>query len=284
MNPGEKYDKDIPKRLQNDTIFAEKVTLSRKCSVVYVITTDKRLFEVRARAIASEVLLVLNAADTSNHHNPIVNNSRLFNDTPYDMDTSPVIDFHRPSTVSIRIFRANDGTKRKLFILVQLDRTLIVVERRSVDGCDGNGLLVVHSRYEEFRQLDLVENTQRPGSCAVRIDLDDRDDPIVTDFLDGSVRRAGSCSLEDNFTCFDEVLKMLREQTAERKAQLESSRLTVSEVFNGLNERMKMVPPLLRSSNPEEKVPLVRYGEVWQKIHNDRLLIGVPLYNCTYKR
>lgn len=286
MNPGEKYEKDIPKRLQNDTIFAEKVFLSRQCSVVFVITADKRLFEVRARAILSEVPLVLSSTDTANHHNSVVNNSRLFNDTPYDMDTSPVIDFHGPGTIRIKLFRANDGAKRKLFILVQLDRTLIVVERRFADACDGTGLLVVHSRFEAFRQLDLVESTRRPGSCAVRIDLDDRDDPIVTDFLDGGTvsRAGGSSSLEDNFTCFDEVLKMLREQTAERKAELETSRLTVSEVFNGLNERMKMVPPLLRSSNPEEKVPLVRYGEVWKKIHNDRLLIGVPLYNCTYKR
>ncbi|XP_050074245.1 uncharacterized protein LOC126561918 [Anopheles maculipalpis] len=285
MNIGEKYEKDIPKRLQNDTIFAEKVTLTRQCSAVYVITAEKRLFEVRARSILSEVPLVASSTATKNYNDPIVNNSRLFNDTPYDMDTSPVIDYHQPRTIRIKLFRANDGTKRKLFILVQLDRTLVVVERRVVDGCDGNALLVVHSRFEEFRQLELVENSQRPGSCAVRIDLEDREDPIVTDFLNGGTfGRAGSSSLEDNFTCFDEVLKMLREQTAERKAQLETSRLTVSEIFNGLNERMKMVPPLLRSSNPEEKIPLVRYGDVWKKIHNDRLLIGVPLYNCTYKR
>ncbi|XP_052893558.1 uncharacterized protein LOC128301225 [Anopheles moucheti] len=284
MNLGEKYEKDIPKRLQNDSIFVEKVAINRQRSVVYVITTDKRLFEVRERAILCQVPLVVNAADEE-HHPPHINNSRLFNDTPCEMEyTSTVMDCHRPCNININIFRANDGTKRKLFILVQLDRSLVVVERRNIDSCEGNGLLVIHSRFAEFRQLAYVENPQRAGSCSVRIELDDRDVPIVTDFLDGCYGRAGSSALEDNFTCFDEVLKILREQTAERKSQLEMARLTVSEIFNGMNERMKMVPPLLRSSNPEEKVPLVRYGELWQKIHNDRLLIGVPLYNCTYKR
>uniref|UniRef100_A0A182LSC9 Uncharacterized protein n=1 Tax=Anopheles culicifacies TaxID=139723 RepID=A0A182LSC9_9DIPT len=284
MNLTEKYEKDIPRRLQNDAIFVDKVALTRHYSVVYVITTDKRLFEVRERGIMGEVPLVLNTAHTG-HHDPIITNRGLFNETQYDMDTSAVVESDRPNNVSIKLFRANDGTKRKLFILVQLDRTLIVVERRCWDGYHGNGLLVIHSRFEYFRQLAFVENSQRTGSCTVRIELDDRDEPILTDFLDGPIGRpAGSSALEDNFTCFDEVLKMLREQTAERKSQLEVARLTVSEVFNGMNERLKMVPPLLRSSNPEEKVPLVRYGALWKKIHNDRLLIGVPLYNCTYKR
>ncbi|XP_041772852.1 uncharacterized protein LOC121594045 [Anopheles merus] len=290
MNPGEKYEQDIPKRLQNDAIFAEKVSLTRRCAVVYVVTSDQRLFEVRQRAILCQVPLTVSRTEQGRQH-PIVNNSRLFNDTPYEMETSPVFDCHEspPSTVNVTLFRANDGTKRKLFILVQLDRTLVVVERRTTtDGCDDNGQLVVHSRYEDFRQLCFVENVHRPGSGAVRIELEDRDGPIVTDFQDtpsGFVGRVGAGpSLEDNFTCFDEVLKMLRDQTTERKAQLATAQLTVCEVFHGMNERMKTVPPLLRSSIAEEKVPLVRYGEVWQKIHNDRLLIGVPVYNCTYRR
>uniref|UniRef100_A0A182UMV4 Uncharacterized protein n=1 Tax=Anopheles merus TaxID=30066 RepID=A0A182UMV4_ANOME len=285
MNPGEKYEQDIPKRLQNDAIFAEKVSLTRRCAVVYVVTSDQRLFEVRQRAILCQVPLTISRTEQGRQH-PIVNNSRLFNDTPYEMETSPVFDCHEspPSTVNVTLFRANDGTKRKLFILVQLDRTLVVVERRTTtDGCDDNGQLVVHSRYEDFRQLCFVENVHRPGSGAVRIELEDRDGPIVTDFQDtpsGFVGRVGAGpSLEDNFTCFDEVLKMLRDQTTERKAQLATAQLTVCEVFHGMNERMKTVPPLLRSSIAEEKVPLVRYGEVWQKIHNDRLLIGVPVYN-----
>uniref|UniRef100_A0A182NIC1 Uncharacterized protein n=1 Tax=Anopheles dirus TaxID=7168 RepID=A0A182NIC1_9DIPT len=188
-----------------------------------------------------------------------------------------------PRNTALTIYRANDGTKRKLFLLVQLDRTLVVVERRPGDGCDGSGSLCVHTRFEEFRQHCFVENALRTGRCVVQIEVDDREEPIVTDFMDVSVGRPLS-SLEDNFTCFDEVLKTLRDQTAERRAQLETCRLTVGEVFNGMNERMKMVPALLRSSNAEEKVPLVRYGALWMKVHNDQLLIGVPLYNCTYKR
>uniref|UniRef100_A0A182PMK0 TAFH domain-containing protein n=1 Tax=Anopheles epiroticus TaxID=199890 RepID=A0A182PMK0_9DIPT len=273
-----------------------KMFLTRHRAVVYVVTTDQELFEVEQRAILCQVPLVVSAASGVSdkgrrQNNPIINNSRLFNDTPYEMDTSPVFDCHEPPiTVSITAFRANDGTKRKLFLLVQLDRTLIVVERRNVDGGnDGSALLAVHSRYEDFRQFSMVENVQRTGSCAVRIELDEGDDPIVTDFLDTpyggrGTGKSNARSLEDNFTCFDEVLKLLRDQTAERKAQLETGRLTVCEVFSGMNERMKTVPPLLRSSNPEEKVPLVRYGEMWQRIHNDRLLIGAKRNGCWLER
>uniref|UniRef100_A0A182Q434 Uncharacterized protein n=1 Tax=Anopheles farauti TaxID=69004 RepID=A0A182Q434_9DIPT len=285
MNLGEKYEKDIPKRLQNELIFADKVAISRHTSVVYVITQDLRLLEVRERAIFSHVSLAGAAVEPAEQR-MMINNSRLFNDTPYEVDSSvavmdctTIVPLHKELT----IFRANDGTKRKLFLLVQLDRTLVVVERRAGDGCDGNGSLHVHTRFEEFRQLSFVENVLRAGSCAVQIEVDDREEPIVTDFLDTSFRRSSLPSLEDNFTGFDEVLKTLHDQTAERKAQLEMFRLTVGEVFNEMNERMKTVPALLRSSNVEEKIPLVRYGEVWKKVHNDQLLIGVPLYNGTYK-
>ncbi|XP_053674470.1 uncharacterized protein LOC128724774 [Anopheles nili] len=283
MASAEYYENDVPKRLQNDVIFAGKVQLSRLTPAIFVITSDLRLFEVWRKAILSSVSLGSNRFDAGQRS---FQNFHLFNDTQYEMDT-PVaeIESTRPNNISLRIFRANDGAKRKVFILVQLDRTLIAVERRNVHVGDSNGYLVIHSRYEEFRQLTFVENIHRPGSCVVHIHVDDRNEPIVTDFLDDSpVARSGIPSLEDNFTCFDEVLKSLRNQTAERRAQLEMSKLTVSKVFNGMNESMKTIPALLRSSNAEEKYPLVRYGAIWKKIHNERLLIGVPLYNCSYKR
>uniref|UniRef100_A0A182IV27 Uncharacterized protein n=1 Tax=Anopheles atroparvus TaxID=41427 RepID=A0A182IV27_ANOAO len=234
MNPGSKYEQDIPKRLQSDVIFAEKVSLDRCTAVVYVVTRDIQLFEVQQKAILRSVFLG-QAGGTA---------------------------WPKP-----------------------LDRTLVVVQRRTVDAGGSCCSLELHSRYDEFRQLTLVENGHRAGSCMVQIEVVDRAEPIVTDFLSRAPSGADARlpSMEDNFTCFDHVLKTLRNQTAERRAQLEVSRLTVSEVFHGMNERMKTVPSLLRSSNPEEKMPLVRYGELWKRIHNDRLVIGVPLFNCTYK-
>uniref|UniRef100_A0AAG5D2C7 Uncharacterized protein n=1 Tax=Anopheles atroparvus TaxID=41427 RepID=A0AAG5D2C7_ANOAO len=282
MNPGSKYEQDIPKRLQSDVIFAEKVSLDRCTAVVYVVTRDIQLFEVQQKAILRSVFLGL--AGGSAWPKPVCN-SRLLNEHDDATERFSSVD-EWPSSVSLRIFRANDGTRRKLFILVQLDRTLVVVQRRTVDAGGSCCSLELHSRYDEFRQLTLVENGHRAGSCMVQIEVYDRAEPIVTDFLSRAPSGADARlpSMEDNFTCFDHVLKTLRNQTAERRAQLEVSRLTVSEVFHGMNERMKTVPSLLRSSNPEEKMPLVRYGELWKRIHNDRLVIGVPLFNCTYKR
>ncbi|KFB48324.1 AGAP005720-PA-like protein [Anopheles sinensis] len=284
MNRASKYEQDIPKRLQSDVIFAEKVSLDRCTTVVYAITRDRQLFEVQGKAILHSVSLG-SAAGGATWQKPACS-SRLFNENvPSPMERFTPADEWTGGNVCLRTFRANDGTRRKLFILVQLDRTLVVVERRLV-APGGSCMLVIHSRFEEFRQLAFVENPHRPGSCMVRIEVDDREEPIVTDFQSRSSFAGADRlpSMEDNFTCFDHVLKTLRNQTAERRAQLEMARLTVTEVFHGLNERMKMVPSLMRSSNPEEKVPLVRYGDVWSRVHNDRLVIGVPLFNCTYKR
>ncbi|XP_050093109.1 uncharacterized protein LOC126576066 isoform X2 [Anopheles aquasalis] len=275
------YDAEIPKSLHNQLIFSEKLHLDRRTAVVYGVTKDLRLLELQQKNVNGSVYLGPTIPTTS---------VAFFEDTSLEMETaygeSPDRE-QRPRTIKIKQFCANDGTTRTRFILVQLDRTLVVVERndpqRLIRGA-GSESLVIHSRYESFRQLSFVDHPHRSGACAVRIELEQqhRGEPIVTDFLGGPV--AAGAEPEAKLACFDEVLKMLQQHTAERKVQLRMVQLTVSQLFNDINQPLKIVPETLRCSDPEGTVPLVRYGEVWKRIHNDRLVIGVPLYNCTYER
>lgn len=29
---------------------------------------------------------------------------------------------------------------------------------------------------------------------------------------------------------------------------------------------------------------LAKYGDIWMRTHNERLVFGIPVYNCTYRR
>ncbi|XP_058055058.1 uncharacterized protein LOC131206501 [Anopheles bellator] len=289
MNPGSNHDEEIPAHLQKDLLFCEKFTLDRRTCVVYAVTKDCRLLELQRRDINGSVPLGVGFAKATE---PTAN-SLFFDDTSQSQDVdmlveSETMESQKKRHVCVKIYRANDGACRKVFVLVRLDQTLIVVERRPPKEGTGRvafGSLVVHSRYDELRQFTLVDHPHRLGSCALRIEVHGRDEPIVTDFL-SPAQPAGEVdtSFANNFACFDEVLKAVQQQTGERRAQLECFRHSVGQLFNETNHNLKTVPPLLRSYLPEEKVPLVRYGEVWRRIHNDRLVIGVPLYNRTFKR
>lgn len=34
----------------------------------------------------------------------------------------------------------------------------------------------------------------------------------------------------------------------------------------------------------EEKMMMSKYGDIWIRSHNDKLVLGIPIYNCTFKR
>ncbi|KAL1380286.1 hypothetical protein pipiens_003596 [Culex pipiens pipiens] len=229
MNPAD-YHEEIPRRLLDQILYAEKITIRRGVAPVFaLITQDHQLIEVRQRSIQATIDLaeLLTSAGTTTLPS-------IFGSYSPEPD-----DDGRKGKVSLTVFRSNDG-------------------------------------------LSITENEERPGHEVVKVYQEQSVEPTVTDFQ--SFRVVPSDLSVNNFTCFHEILKSLRDRSAEKCAELAMIRETTAKLYARLNQRLKQVPGLLRTENPDEKRPLVKYGDIWTKVHNERLVVGIPVFNCTYKR
>lgn len=263
------HQEEIPKCLLNQLLYVEKIVIGRKNSVLAVITTDRQLFEVKERSIVTAIDLVAESRE------PPVGSSIFEPPSPPKPNDDVAKEEQK---IVLTVFRSNDGINQKMFYLLEIERSLVVIERKTCPCVK----FVHYQTFEGFIKLEITESDDRPGLPVVKIYVEQQSDPIVTDFQ--AYRLEASAGSVNNFTCFHEVLKTLKERTNQRRAELAAVRAVSGELFEQLNKRLKQVPSLLRTENPDEKRPLVKYGDVWTKVHNELLVIGVPVFNCTYKR
>ncbi|XP_055621370.1 uncharacterized protein LOC129765269 [Toxorhynchites rutilus septentrionalis] len=241
---------ELPKRLREKLIFHKRVVIGRNNVVYAVITSELQLFEVKQQSIVSSLALA--------------------EFLPADVETDEKVD--------LCVYRSNDGIGKKILYLIQINRNLVVVERK-----DHESRKFCHRQtFERFVRHDVTEKDDRPGYTVVNIYTEDQPEPTVTDFQ--SYRIEPTKSSVDNFTCFDDILKTLKEQNDEKRAQLATLRLTTGELFEQQGNRLKQVSLLLRTENPYEKQPLVKYGDAWIKVHNELIVVGFPVFNCTDTR
>ncbi|XP_058457812.1 uncharacterized protein LOC131434750 [Malaya genurostris] len=271
MESTNKYHDEIPKRLLGQLVLVERIAINRKHSVLAVIiSTELRLLEVNQRAIITSIDLA-QFLDTAEPTAPV---SSIFGTSPLVPETGS----NEGKEISLSIFRTYDGTERKLFYLISIDRKLVVLERN-----DQPSVNFVHFRtFDSYSRHEITGLKDNPGVPVVEIYLEHQTEPVVTDFQSYCVE--SNEEAENSFVCFHEIQKTLREQTNEKRAELATARSRTGELFDKLNDRLKQVPSLLRSENPDEKRPLVKYGDIWIKVHNEQLVVGIPIFNCTYKR
>ncbi|XP_065087464.1 uncharacterized protein LOC135709168 isoform X2 [Ochlerotatus camptorhynchus] len=267
------HQEEIPKRLLNQLLYVEKIVIGRKNSVLAVITTDRQLLEVKEHSIVTAIDLT-SLVVAGNREPPVVSSIFGTLSPPTPIDDAAKED----RKINLTMFRSNDGIDRKTFYLLEIERSLVVIERKTCPCVK----FVHYQTFEGFIKLEITESDDRPGFPVVKIYVEQQTDPIVTDFQ--AYRLEASAASVNSFTCFYEVLKTLKERTNQRRAELAAVRTVSGELFEQLNKRLKQVPSLLRTENPDEKQPLVKYGDVWTKVHNELLVIGVPVFNCTYKR
>ncbi|XP_062552446.1 uncharacterized protein LOC134217653 [Armigeres subalbatus] len=267
--PSGEHQEEIPRRLLDQLLHVEKIVLSRNSSVLAVITVDRQLLEVKQRSIITS--LTLSACDGDKIRDQT--KPSIFGTLSPKPD-----DEEHDKKIVLSVFRSNDGVDRRLFYLLEIDRKLIVVERKEKPCVR----LVLCETFEGFVKFMITERNDRTGIPVVLVYLEQQSEPIVTDFQ--SYRQDPSVNSVNNFTCFRDILTSLQERVNQRKAELATVRTVTGELFEQLNEKLKQVPSLLRTENPDERRPLVKYGDVWTKVHNDLLVIGVPVFNCTYKR
>lgn len=74
------------------------------------------------------------------------------------------------------------------------------------------------------------------------------------------------------------------DQNREIISNINSHKLISQRIFERINVELKFGPNIIRSLTQDEKAPLMKYGDVWTKTSNDKIIIVVSLMNCTYGR
>lgn len=156
-----------------------------------------------------------------------------------------------------------------MFYLVQIEKRLWVVER---------------SRQDSSIKLEMIENIDRVEKFTLGDDSGGGM-PFVEIFMDnGSILRSRFRGDEDlSQTAYESWTSTKFNMIEERKNAVDADFLSQSRFIQRkcfeLNTELKFGPLEMRD-NAEISV-LVKYGDLWRRIHNDKLLIGIPLFNTS---
>ncbi|KXJ83019.1 hypothetical protein RP20_CCG009804 [Aedes albopictus] len=222
ISPPSDHLNKIPRSLLGRLLFVERIVLSRNSSVLAVITADRQLLEVKERSIVACLDLGggSGAEDVgrSVHEPPVV--SSIFGTlSPKETDES------KDQRIILTVFRSFDGSERKLFYLLELDRKLVVVEREQSPCVK----FVIRETFEGFIKLLITERDDRVGCPVVKIYVEQQLEPIVTDFHTHRVE--SSAASVNTFTCFHEILKSLKERVNQRRAELAALQTVTFHLF-----------------------------------------------------
>ncbi|XP_059615642.1 uncharacterized protein LOC132261102 [Phlebotomus argentipes] len=264
-------EKHLPKWLiaMEDKILVQKFVIRPKCTFFAILTARGHYYEAWDREIVREYCL--DGLEVAVKH-PLV-----------------------PARVSMQLFFAYSKRKsRQVFYLIQCDEKLFIVERLK-DSLELR-------RTEDFISSVNIEDRSGEGNCTVNIMRTDGISQEIA-FLDEDEME--SDEKEDESSGF--LLQCLESRNRKLESDLEMRRKLIQEELHKIRHVGKYGPPemstgvsfsvfpwrflkgfshLKRTSfqAPDEAAPLVKYGEVWLKLHNDRIVFGIPIFNTTYSR
>lgn len=266
---------EIPERIKKDLIYATKVFINKRNPVIFVITKNSEIYEIQSKSLVFHLdlkssplkvpSLIPRRSDIS-----IISNTESLKSAKSLKNSS--------IEISVYFYYPAEG-KREIFLLSRIDSVLYVVWKQN-DG------LVLHSVYSNYKNHSFVDPNS-DGNVQVSIEFcDDFSDPLITNFLcePGSHNDVGEGQGLVNFPGIYDALREIRKKTYAQETKLRQIKLDSKKLIKTREEEMKILPAELRSDIVEETTPLIRYGEIFTRAHNDKLVIGVPVLNCTYKR
>lgn len=164
---------------------------------------------------------------------------------------------------SIDITLYHRSVEKQYFYLILIKSNLFVIERTETS-------------------LKMVCNLKN----AIKVKIEDR---LSTGKAEVFIER------ETGETKLNEILKSRRsfienetdsnsDQNRDIISNINANKLISQRLFERLNVELKFGPNIIRSLTQDEKAPLMKYGDVWTKTSNDKIIIVVSLMNCTYGR
>lgn len=177
------------------------------------------------------------------------------------MDTSN----EEKTGVKFRVLFSYDSLRnRHIHYLILLNENLIVVERRTLDE---RSELILKNCYEnvvDYKVMD-EDSSGRPTVSIYKLD----GSQLSASFSSDSQPQVNT--LPDN-----ELVK----QSTILTHHLQMQKSLHQKVLREMGDKLKFGPPI--DDKPNSEI-LVRYGDPWKRIHNDQLVIGVPILNASVR-
>lgn len=176
------------------------------------------------------------------------------------MDTSE----NAKDSVKFRVlFNYDSARKRHINYLILMNERLFVVKRR-----DGQSRSELSMRDCFDHVIDFKVNDEESTGHPV----------VVIYKLDGSTEtvKYTSTNMSPDFPESEDAIS--------HKTRVLTHHLLIQRAFNqrllqGILDKTKFGP--IHDDNEPKAETLLRYGDVWKRIHNDQLVIGIPLLNAS---
>lgn len=167
--------------------------------------------------------------------------------------------------IKFRVHFSYDSSKqRHVHYLILMNENLLVVKR---DNLSERSELFLEHRYDHVIDYKVVDE-----ACNGR--------PIVSVYkLDGSVINIDfSANFQHNKSQTNTTKSELSKRSLLLAHQLQTQKSLCQKILQDIGNKLKF--GLLDDEKPPSEC-LVRYGDAWKRIHNDQVVIGVPVLNAS---
>lgn len=163
--------------------------------------------------------------------------------------------------------------------IVQQDLSFYVLKIRSK-------LFAIQRRSSQLKLIKILNNVKcfmpvvdKAGELTVEVTFNDASKQLTSfrdELLEEFLRQRHSDKFSSIFNC-------VQHKTKSVQASLRSVTDEVERMDRILFGNSKFLPKMLLDDDPDSKCPLVRYGSIWTRTHNDKIVIGIPIF-CVSKR
>ncbi|CAO1331720.1 unnamed protein product [Diamesa tonsa] len=242
------YLHDIPERFKDKVVHCKTLVLQNVKTTV-ILTNKWELLEVKDKQIVN-----------------YLNLKCFLNEKVSEIEDN--------ETVNLFKFHSVENLERLIFYLITFGTKLFVVLRKEFK-------LNFIKLYENVKSFD-YEDPESNGQCIVRIKFNDGNS-VTSNFLNPMYDDAINDVLSE-FPGIKKTIDYLQSKENEILNKINSVRNQKDQFIVNLANQNIFLPANMTTEIVDEKAPLVKYGDIWTKVCNDKLVIGIPILNCTYKR
>lgn len=187
-----------------------------------------------------------------------------------------------------RFTYSNSGQQKHLHILLLVGQQFVLINKSVAADADRLALAHTATDIQSFCVVPAdsppVDDDLPAGQVNIRLTTTAGDN-VETPLIEMA---AVSCSArpeaQSGAAYIGPIIQTLKQSIWTARTELRAQRLHAERLARQLGDRQRFGPASQRGHSVDEKMMLARYGDVWWRAHRDRLVIGVPVFNCTYKR
>lgn len=189
-----------------------------------------------------------------------------------------------PCAVTLDIRYTYTHAQRRLHILLLIDHHWLVINQSAVDAVGGDTLRLAHAD-ADVRQFTVVPDPDGDaGSVSVCLTSASTGGRVDRPLREYTTVAAAAATNRRSADGLGPIGQLMLDGLLKARTELAASRLSSERQALQLGEVQRFGPASLRGPSVDEKQMLARYGDIWVRMHLDQLVIGVPVFNCTFKR